>query len=57
MAQVKACDRCFQGFAPDDTVNEMKLVVNGKEFNLELCDTCKQVILNSLVVRKRTKDK
>lgn len=57
MAQVRACDRCYKGFAPDDTVNEMLLAVNGREFNLELCDECKQVILNSMVVRKRNKDK
>ena len=57
MGSVHACDRCFQGFTPDETVNQMALVVNGKEFNLELCDDCKQVILNSLVLRKRNKDK
>jgi hypothetical protein len=54
MGQVHACDRCVQGFKPEDKKNILEIVVNdSKPVKMELCDACLKVVAGALVMRKR----
>jgi hypothetical protein len=55
MNTVRVCNRCLQEFAPNDTINDMLLIANGKQFNVQVCTMCKQVILDSWIAQNKDK--